>query len=536
VKLPHAESIEVIGDVSGKAVVRYDDRIQATNLKATDLTRALADCEAAGETSAEVDHLLSLVCALDDVNCSANVSLEDTPGVPSIVACVTAHKESTLILWRGQTAEHLAKKIGQCRKHSVVMALPFPSSPVVEGMIKRYQDSAGFPASPRWLHDRIVDSGTLTDLDEAIRGRRLVVLIAERISYWEIDSVLALTASEGTPVLPVTFAGARAQIGPLIVGGNTSPFYLSRLGLSGNSSPETSAAVRLLSASEGYDGNASDVVAREILKIIEHLPDASCVSVCEVEQDAKINSKTIYPRRSVFDRRLEGSLWSIETLLDVNVASDDKAWDRAAWQLQNGRVVSIESAFRKEVAEIMQASLISNTRWRVYEAMYPYFFFHHHNIYDPEDMSPAMLVSGMIFASSYTVKWASELVGSDCDGTVQQSASWYMPGDHSTPHSDAASRRKLAFVWHLAGSWEATWGGHLVWVGGDKIIPAGFNALHLFDTRKSGRHFVMPVAPNATGRRLCWNGWWTATQEEPDEGIGTDPNDIFERSGAFRFY
>jgi hypothetical protein len=51
-------------------------------------------------------------------------------------------------------------------------------------------------------------------------------------------------------------------------------------------------------------------------------------------------------------------------------------------------------------------------------------------------------------------------------------------------------------------------------MSGDKIFPAAYNWLYIFDTRKSGRHFVMPVAATALEKRLCWNGWWTSLSEE----------------------
>src|SRR5262249_51536284 len=209
---------------------------------------------------------------------------------------------------------------------------------------------------------------------------------------------------------------------------------------------------------------------------------------------------------------------------------------RASQHVQNGGLVSVAFAFREEVAEIMHKSLALSDRWRLNEAIYPFFFYHHHNIYNVTDMSPAMLTAFMIFSSSESVIWAGEFVGSDCSGVVDLGASWYMPGDHSTPHSDSLLRRKLAFVWHLTREWEPSWGGHLVWMRGDKILPPEYNTLHLFDTRKSGRHYVMQVAPIARGQRLCWNGWWTGGEESQSDGIAVEQTNALEPTGRFRFH
>jgi hypothetical protein len=529
-----SHTFEVIGDVHGNAVVGYQDRVLSTSATVATVTKILSDAEAAGTIDEKIQNFIPP--GNTDRWVDRGDGFDNASEIGSIVRCVVDQNASILILWRGRTGKRLANRIARSHKNSEVMPCPLPATGVVRQMTDLYREAAAFPATPLWLHEDQDYANTPQRLGEVVLNRRVIVLIAEHIAYWEIDAVLAATVSQGTPVLLVTFFGHRAQIGPLVLGGNASIFYASRLGPRASGSVEIAAAAKLLSASEKYTGVALDVVAAELSSILASLPDSLCISIREVGEDASVHVRLIFQRQCLLDSRLEGTLWSVKSVLATNVAADDSAWARAARHVQDGRVVSIDAACRNDVAQIVHHSLATNDRWGVHEGLHPYFSYHHHNIYNIADMSPAMLIVSMIFASASTVEMASELAGCDCRGAVQQSASWYMPGDHSTPHSDAAFGRTIAFVWHLAEAWEPTWGGHLVWVRGDKILPATFNTIHLFDTRKSGRHFVMPVAPNARSKRLCWNGWWTSRQDERNAPSPAEPVDPPEPTGVFRFH
>jgi Rps23 Pro-64 3,4-dihydroxylase Tpa1-like proline 4-hydroxylase len=100
------------------------------------------------------------------------------------------------------------------------------------------------------------------------------------------------------------------------------------------------------------------------------------------------------------------------------------------------------------------------------------------------------------------------------------SASWYLPGDHSLPHTDAVThadgeQRQVAFVWHLARGWRSEWGGALFWCPGNVYLAPTFNTLVLFTVGPNSYHFVSQVSPYAQGKRLAINGWWTGRTAVP---------------------
>jgi hypothetical protein len=104
----------------------------------------------------------------------------------------------------------------------------------------------------------------------------------------------------------------------------------------------------------------------------------------------------------------------------------------------------------------------------------------------------------------------------DCSAESNLSSSWYMPGDHSLPHSDNSSNRSLAFIWHLTQQWRSNWGGGLYWCPAQSMVVPGFNVLHLFSVSNDSVHFVTTVAPIAQGKRLAINGWWRAKNFLPE--------------------
>jgi Rps23 Pro-64 3,4-dihydroxylase Tpa1-like proline 4-hydroxylase len=532
-----ANAIEVIGDAHGHALVRYQCRILATSHQPEHIAGALAEFSASGTANEILKSVLSLICSAEDVppDISRPNNLAGVAEGGSLLKCLMNTDEATLILWLGQNAGRLARKIECATARVGTVCATFWSGNAIDGMMQDYRHSSGYPKEPIWFRRRSGDP-ECCELEEVVRGKRLIILVGERVAFWEINRLLAAAAVRGTPVLPITFCGARTRIGPLIIGGNRKPFHLSRLGERICASPEKFKAAMLVSCSDEYDGTASDMVAEEVSRLIETVPDSSCLFVSDVGPDGRIFRKPVCMAKDLLHVRLDGTMWSIRSILAQEIESDRESWAQASRQVQSGGLVAIQSAIRKDVADVMHNSLASSSQWRVYEGVHPFFFYHHHNIYDIEDMSPTMLIMSMIFSSRETIKWASEFVGADCSGPVQQSASWYMPGDHSTPHSDSALGRQLAFVWHLTSEWEPAWGGHLVWLPGDRILPVSYNTLHLFDTRKSGRHFVMQVSPRARAKRLCWNGWWTNRERGDDDAPNVESYMAFETAGGFRFY
>ena len=73
------------------------------------------------------------------------------------------------------------------------------------------------------------------------------------------------------------------------------------------------------------------------------------------------------------------------------------------------------------------------------------------------------------------------------------SASWYRPGDYSSPHSDVGHGRRIAFIWHLTESWDERDGGDLVWCSPYARFAPTPNTLYLFEVSDDSMHFVQPV-------------------------------------------
>jgi 2OG-Fe(II) oxygenase superfamily len=510
--------MELVSDGDGKALVRFRGRIFASSADASELHAVLTNPVTSVDAEEQIKALLQSEIEADgkanDADSKYDVELESDAG--SIIQCVMHRRRSALVVGRQDgIAEKIALELDRACGEQLVEYMPLPGRDLNE-VINEYKASKGYPPIPLWYRNCSENPTALNELAARLRGKRMIIFVADGCGYWELDELVNTIQSEGTPILPVTFSEHSIRVGPLIIGGNVIGFYQSLLGESGRESGYMSAA-RLLCAGNAQSWTDTRRLSVEIKHVFDELPDDSCFCVRELTETGRSTRRAIPTRGSVLQNRVEGSLWSIQTILDEPVQLDAVAWSQAAQHIRSGGFVSVESAFHPAFARAMHATLSQSDRWKLYEDFKPYFFFHHHNIYNKEDFSPAMLIASLIFGSKSSVEWASDLADCDCSGQVQQSASWYMPGDHSTPHSDAAVMRRLAFVWHLAEEWKPSWGGHLVWVRGDKILPAAYNTLHLFDTRKSGRHFVMQVAPTALGKRFCWNGWWT-TPREPEGG------------------
>jgi Rps23 Pro-64 3,4-dihydroxylase Tpa1-like proline 4-hydroxylase len=210
----------------------------------------------------------------------------------------------------------------------------------------------------------------------------------------------------------------------------------------------------------------------------------------------------------------------LETVLDPALTSVDAIATIAA-RLSAGEVCVIEQAFQAQFATDVHRALMASDAWRPHESFSSSFAYHHHNLYDPTAYPTELKRCEALFGSVGTRRWMSALSGKDCMGPLQLSASWYMPGDYSLPHDDVGRGRTVAFVWHLTRDWDTRWGGDFFWCSPPVSTPPRFNSLVLFPV-VLGRsmHFVCPVAPIATGRRLTINGWWTGTQGAPDLSAG----------------
>jgi thioredoxin 1 len=205
---------------------------------------------------------------------------------------------------------------------------------------------------------------------------------------------------------------------------------------------------------------------------------------------------------------------SIEDFLRPALRGPGSPLKDAIPRLAAGNLVVVRDAFEPAFAERMHRSLAECSTWRVHENYAERFSYYHHNVYHPEDFPPDLAWCASVFDSSRSKAWATRLSGRTCLGPTSISASWYLPGDHSLPHTDNVTTgahyiRQLAFVWHLARDWRPEWGGAFYWCPTASYMPPAFNTLYLFNVGPDSSHFVTQVSPYAQGRRLTINGWWT---------------------------
>lgn len=207
-------------------------------------------------------------------------------------------------------------------------------------------------------------------------------------------------------------------------------------------------------------------------------------------------------------------LYSIETYLNPEVFAKESLLEELSGHLVGGRLVLIRDAFQKAFADRVHACLERFTEWRVYERFQGKFHYHHHNIYD-ESLYPVDLEwCRRIFSSAPTKRLIESLSQRPCEAQTVFSASRYMPGDYSLPHTDLVECeqevRQVAFVWHLTRDWQDDWGGDLFWCPSNSYVTPGYNNLLLFNVSSESLHCVTHVSPYAQSKRLTINGWWTS--------------------------
>ncbi len=200
---------------------------------------------------------------------------------------------------------------------------------------------------------------------------------------------------------------------------------------------------------------------------------------------------------------------SLESLLRSDLREPSTA-ERLARALDAGHAVVIRNALSQDFAESVHAALDASDGWKPFEGYGNDFHFRHHNLYEDALLTGELARCKRIFDAAETKQWASRVSGTNCGGPVSFGASWYMPGDYSLPHNDHQHPRSVAFIWHLSREWDPSWGGSLYWCPRNTHVAPQFNTLTLFNVSPSTWHFVCPVAPQARGKRLAVNGWWTS--------------------------
>lgn len=215
------------------------------------------------------------------------------------------------------------------------------------------------------------------------------------------------------------------------------------------------------------------------------------------------------------------SFMSLEMVLHRDVLTPESR-SAISTALRAGKLVIIRDAVESAFAERTHAALDQATTWKVFEGAMDDFHYRHHNIYDPALFPDEVLSARELFAGGGTKQLMTELSGRDCAGDLVFGASRFMPGDFQLPHSDATQEaggnyRAVAYLWHLTKGWEAPWGGQLYWAPTQESLEPAFNVLYLFNVLPGQDHFVCPVSPYATGKRLTINGWWTGADPLPPE-------------------
>lgn len=190
--------------------------------------------------------------------------------------------------------------------------------------------------------------------------------------------------------------------------------------------------------------------------------------------------------------------------------------DEIRQNLKDGKLVVIKEAFHPDLAEhVWQELTQGDLEWDLLQDGFDDgFHYHHHNIQEhSQKFSKTMKQVKQMFNHQKSKKFISELSDRDCssEGDGAGSASHYMVGDHSLPHTDYQEKKAFAYVWHLTKDWDPKWGGAFYWVPAHHHSPfvhASFNSLILHNVTPNSTHFVTVVNKGAIGKRLAFNGWY----------------------------
>jgi hypothetical protein len=202
----------------------------------------------------------------------------------------------------------------------------------------------------------------------------------------------------------------------------------------------------------------------------------------------------------------------LQTILHPETFRDPGVLPEIGRQVEAGRAVAVANAFEPGLAQRVHDALATSSSWRPYDGHNGFFQHRQHNIFGWANLPPEVREFARVAGSSRTKLLLSVLTGADCRGSLSLGTSMYLPGDYSSPHSDATDDRSIAYVWYLTKEWSPEWGGQFVWCPTGAIVDPSFNALILFKVSRESLHFVSPVAQRARGRRLSVNGWWTASK------------------------
>ncbi|HEX3481442.1 MAG TPA: 2OG-Fe(II) oxygenase family protein [Kofleriaceae bacterium] len=200
----------------------------------------------------------------------------------------------------------------------------------------------------------------------------------------------------------------------------------------------------------------------------------------------------------------------LSQMLNPRIFGDATRVEQIGGWLRQGRAIVIPDALPAELAEEVHRDLDRSTRWASSEGGHDYFHYRNSVIGRIDGLSVALTRCYRLFAGAATRRFVAGISGQDCSGPAHVAAAWYRPGEYALPHNDAAGNilRSVAYIWYLAKDWRREWGGSLFWCPTGQYVSPAFNVLVMFSAVLSNFHFVCPVSPAATAKRLTVNGFW----------------------------
>ena len=207
----------------------------------------------------------------------------------------------------------------------------------------------------------------------------------------------------------------------------------------------------------------------------------------------------------------------LRSLLGDRVFGNPALVGELAGAMRQGRAIVIPDALPAELAERVCDELDRSNQWTIAEGGHDFFHYRNAFIERLEAQGGALAECSRLFRSAATRRFITELSGQDCAGEAHVAAAWYRPGDYALPHDDSTAHasRSVAYIWYLTKAWRQEWGGALFWCPTGQYICPGFNVLVMFNVRPSNMHFICPVAPIATGKRLTISGFWHDAEQRP---------------------
>lgn len=203
-------------------------------------------------------------------------------------------------------------------------------------------------------------------------------------------------------------------------------------------------------------------------------------------------------------------------LLNPRIFADPSAVERIGHWMRKGRAIIVPDALPIEFAAEVHQDLQQSGHWVASEGGHDFFHYRNCSMTHLRGLTPALTRCARLFSNITTRNFIRDLTDTDCAGETGVAASWYRPNDYALPHDDSSLNdpRSVAYIWYLTREWRPEWGGALFWCPTGQYILPQFNTLIMFKVTPTNIHWVCPVSPSATGRRLAINGFWNRSKRD----------------------